>query len=367
MSQPILKSSTRLRRRLLLGLASVALAAPLALQAQTQTQTQAKVIRIGAPDFGVAGKPSPGGGILAIVQHKQWLEEEFARDGIKVEWNFFRGAGPAVAEALAARQLDLVSLGDLASVIHKSRGLPTRFLFPSGRDSHSYLATAPGVVIKDWADLKGRKVAVLKGTAYQRPFDKLLASAGLTEKDVKLINMDWPGSKAAVVAGQVDATFGGADLFVLRDKGVGIALSTKGRGAGYGISSGLLGTEDFIQGNPQLTQRVVRQLVRAAHWAGQEANREALIKLYADNSGSPQAVFRNDLEGENLNARYSPLVDEDFVANYQGVLDDGLKLGLLRQGFEIRNWFEPKFVQQALKELKLEQQWKARDAQGKVK
>lgn len=363
MNPPLLKSSARLRRQLLLGLASVALAAPLALQAQTQ----AKMIRIGAPDFGVAGKPSPGGGILAIVQHNKWLEEEFAKDGIKVEWNFFRGAGPAVAEALAAKQLDLVSLGDLASVIHKSRGLPTRFLFPSGRDSNSYLATAPGVEIKTWADLKGKKVAVLKGTAYQRPFDNLLASAGLGEKDVKLINMDWPGSKAAVVAGQVDATFGGADLFVLRDKGVGIALSTKGRGTGFTISSGVLGTEDFVQSHPQLTQRVVKQLVRAAHWAGQESNREALIKLYTDNSGSPQAVFRNDLEGENLNARYSPLIDEDFVANYQGVLDDGLKLGLLRQGFEVRNWFEPKFVQQALKELKLEQQWKARDAQGKVK
>jgi len=238
---------------------------------------------------------------------------------------------------------------------------------PTGRGSNSYLATAPGVKITSVAELKGRKVSVLKGTAYQRPFDNLLASAGLGEKDVKLINMAWPGSKAAVVAGQVDATFGGADLFVLRDKGVGIALSTKGRGTGFTISSGVLGTEDFVQSHPQLTQRVVKQLVRAAHWASQEANREALIKLYTDNSGSPQAVFRNDLEGENLNARYSPLIDEDFVANYQGVLDDGLKLGLLRQGFEVRNWFEPKFVQQALKELKLEQQWKARDAQGKVK
>lgn len=363
MSPSALKPSTRLRRRLLLGLASVALASPLALQAQTASQ----LIRIGAPDFGVAGKPSPGGGLLAIVHHNKWLEEEFAKDGVKIEWNFFRGAGPAVAEALAAKQLDLVSLGDLASVLHKSRGLPTRFLLPAGRDSNSYLATAPGVEFKSWADLKGKKVAVLKGTAYQRPFDNLLASAGLGEKDLKLINMDWPGSKAAVVAGQVDATFGGADLFILKDKGVSIPLSTKGRGPGFTISSGLLATEDFVQNQPQLTQRVVRQLVRAAHWASQESNREALIKLYSDNSGSPQAVFRNDLEGENLNARYSPLVDEDFIANYQGVLDDGLKLGLVRKGFEVRNWFEPRFVQQALKELKLEQQWKARDAQGKVK
>ena len=137
MSQPILKSSTRLRRRLLLGLASVALAAPLALQAQTQTQTQAKVIRIGAPDFGVAGKPSPGGGILAIVQHNKWLEEEFAKDGIKVEWNFFRGAGPAVAEALAAKQLDLVSL--YGSITAGASAPP-----PTSRASNAAHASCPG-------------------------------------------------------------------------------------------------------------------------------------------------------------------------------------------------------------------------------
>jgi sulfonate transport system substrate-binding protein len=352
------------RRQVLLGLglAGLGLAAPAIVRAQS-----AKVIRLGAPDFGVGDKSSAGGALLTIVQQNKWLEEEFAKDGVKIEWHFFRGAGPAVAEALSARQLDIVSLGDLASVLHRSRGLPTRLIVPGGRDTHSYLATAPGSTIRSVADLKGRKVAVLKGTAYQRPFDKLLASAGLSEKDIKLINMDWPSSKAAVVAGQIDATFGGSDLFLLKDKGVEIALSTKGRGPGFTISSGILGTEEFIQGNPQWTQRLARQLVRAAHWASQDANREALIRLYAGHSGSPEIVYRAELEGENLAARYSPLIDEDFVANYQGVLDDGLKLGLVRQGFDIPSWFEPRFVQQALKDFKLEKQWTARDAQGKGK
>ena len=161
-------------------------------------------------------------------------------------------------------------------------------------------------------------------------------------------------------------TRGGSDLFLLKDKGVEVELSTRGRGPGFTISSGVLGTEEFIQGNPQLTQRLVRQLVRAAHWASQESNREAQARLFAEHSGTPEIVYRADLEGENLNARYSPLVDEDFIANYQGVLDDGLRLGLVRQGYDVKAWFEPSFVQQALKDLKLEKQWKARDAQGKA-
>jgi len=224
------------------------------------------VIRIGSPDLGTAGKPSASAGPLTVVQWHKWLEQEFAKDGIKVEWSFFRGAGPAIAEGLAAKQLDVVFLGDLASVIGRARGLPTKYIFAAGRGTNSYLATAPGVDIKILADLKGKKVAVLKGTAYQRPFDNLLASAGLSEKDLRVINMDWPSSKAAVVAKEIDATFGNADLYALRDKGVNVPISTKGRGPEFKIDAGVLATEDFIAKYPEVTGRLVKQLVRAAHF-----------------------------------------------------------------------------------------------------
>lgn len=351
------------RRDVLWALAGSGLCLPLT----TQAQSPSKVIRIGSPDLGSSGKSSPGANTLAIAHANQWLEDEFARDGIKVEWNFFRGAGPAVAEALAAKQLDIVSLGDLASVIHKSRGLNTRFIAATGRGTDSYLATAPGVHIKTLADLKGKKVSVLKGTAYQRPFDNLLVKANLTEKDVKLINMDWPSSKAAVVTGQIDATFGGSDLVVLKDKGVNLPLSTKGLGPAFTIQSGVLATAEFVNEHASLLQRVVKHLVRASQWASQESNREALIKLFADHSGNSQQSFREELAGDDLSLRYSPLLDEGFMAAYQGVLSDGLKLGLVRQGFDVPSWFEPRFVQQALKDLKLEKAWRETDTNGQWK
>lgn len=324
------------------------------------------VIRIGSPDLGTAGKPSASAGPLTVVQWHKWLEQEFAKDGIKVEWNFFRGAGPAIAEGLAAKQLDVVFLGDLASVIGRARGLPTKYIFASGRGTNSYLATAPGVDIKTVADLKGKKISVLKGTAYQRPFDNLLASAGLTEKDVKVINLDWPSSKTAVVAKEVDATFGNSDLYALRDKGVNVPLTTKGRGPEFKIDAGVLATEDFIAKYPEVTARLVKQLVRAAHFASQESNREAFIKLSVEHSGNPELGIRSEFDGENLKERFSPLIDEDLVADYQRVVDEGVKLGLIKQGFAVKEWFVPQFVQQAVKDLKLEKFWTELDAQGKA-
>jgi len=80
-------SSVFSTRRSLLVAGAATLAAPLVLRAQSP----AKVIRIGSPDLGTAGKPSPGGSVFAVLQANKWLEDEFAKDGIKIEWNFFRG------------------------------------------------------------------------------------------------------------------------------------------------------------------------------------------------------------------------------------------------------------------------------------
>ena len=82
-------SSVFSTRRSLLVAGAVTLATPLVLRAQSP----AKVIRIGSPDLGTAGKPSPGGSVFAVLQANKWLEDEFAKDGIKIEWNFFRGTG----------------------------------------------------------------------------------------------------------------------------------------------------------------------------------------------------------------------------------------------------------------------------------
>lgn len=348
------------RRLLVLSLSSL-------LGLSAHAQGVPAVIRIAAPEQGTGTNSFPGSTPLAVAKARGWIEEEFRKDGVKVEWTLFRGAGPAINEALAARQLDVVYLGDLASVIGRARGLPTRLILPLVRGSNSYLAVAPGSDIKSFADLKGRKVSVLKGTAYQRPFDHLLADAGLTEKDVKLINLDWPGSKAAVVNKDIDATFGGVDLNLLADKGVGLPVNTRGRGPTYTIQSSVLATEEFTSKYPAVTTRLVAAILRASQWASEEANREPLIELWHQTSGTPAAVFRAEYQDTSLRNRNSPLFDEATRVAYKGVVADAQRLGLIKQGFDVDAWLEPRFVAEALRQLKLEAYWQPADKDGKVR
>ncbi len=85
------------------------------------------IIRIGYPSVGIGNRPIVGGSPAGTVHLRGLLEEEFKAEGIKIQWNFLRGAGPAVNELFANGLADFgFGLGDLPSIIGHSGGLKTR-------------------------------------------------------------------------------------------------------------------------------------------------------------------------------------------------------------------------------------------------
>jgi sulfonate transport system substrate-binding protein len=70
------------------------------------------VIRIANPGVGIGGRPVVGYGAWSLLHIKGQLEDEFKKDGIKVQWTFARGAGPAVNEQFANDLADISLLGD---------------------------------------------------------------------------------------------------------------------------------------------------------------------------------------------------------------------------------------------------------------
>ncbi len=112
-----------------------------------------KTIRIGSPDL-TAGQKHAGGGVVDVLYNKKWLEQELAKNNVKVEWHFFKGAGPAINEALANNQLDFAFLGDLPPIIGKANGLDTQLLVPTARGITNYLAVRSDLPIKNFAELK---------------------------------------------------------------------------------------------------------------------------------------------------------------------------------------------------------------------
>lgn len=328
----------------------------------------AKVIRIGVASVGTGGRPVFGGASVANAQVRGLLEEEFKKDGIKVEWNFFKGAGPAVNEALANKLLDFAWQGDLPAIVGKAGGLKTKILLANGTLGTTYLAVPADSPAKKLEDLKGKKVALFKGTNGQLVVNKVLDQYGLSEKDFKLINMDTATTDAAIATKDVDGAWYGANIFTLVDRGVArVIWSNKEGPLTLTRQTHFLVTEDFEKANPEITQRIVNVLVKTAADISKPENADKILQEWAK-SGTPYASWKRDYNGGvDIKRRSSPLLDEFFYSHYRDAVQASLKFKFIRKDFDVNQWFEPKYLNQALKEQKLENYWPTYDAKGNPK
>lgn len=342
-------------RHLLTRFAPTVLAGLLSGFALTTQAAEVDSIRIAVPDLSAGSKPSAGG-VVDVLRSQQLLEKEFAKDGIKIDWRFFKGAGPVINEALANGQADFAYLGDLAAIIGKANGLDTRVLSAGVRGVKSYLGVVPGSGIKTLADLKGKRVAVFRGTANQLSFASALASQGLSERDLKVINLDFNAANAAIAAKQIDATWGLSNLLSLRERGlVELPVSSRDlKGAGS-TQAVLLGTGEFIRQHPELTARLVKAQEQASQWLRDEHNRQAYIELVATTANYPRVILEGDLADENLAEYFDPRLDAEFVGLLQQGVDLAAKERLIRRGFPVSEWIEPRFLDAALQQTQATQ------------
>jgi len=108
---------------------------------------------------------------------------------------------------------------------------------------------------------------------------------------------------------------------------------------------------------------VVDALVKAARFAADEANRRAVFDLWA-RSGFPAEVFAEDFSEERLANRLTPVIDPYVVARYKNLVARVRDYGMVRRDVDIDSWFEPKYLDAALKAQHLEHFWPRFDVDG---
>ncbi|QQZ42362.1 ABC transporter substrate-binding protein [Pseudomonas sp. SK3(2021)] len=303
-----------------------------------------KQIRIAVPDLS-AGTQHSGGGIVDVLRQQQILEKAFADQGISIQWNFFKGAGPVINEAFANGQVDLAYLGDLAAIIGKSNGLDTRLLSATARGVKQYLGVVPGSGIKTLQDLKGKRVAVFRGTATQLSFDAALASQGLSEKDLKVINLDFSAAVAALAARQIDASWGSSGLNALQAKGLAeVPLNTKDLGGAGSVQGVLVGSGTFVDAHPEVVEKLLKAQQQAVQWLTQDSNKQAYIELVSGLASYPPVVLQQDLEDQRFSEIFPSTLDPVFLGRLQDSVDLAAQQRLIRKPFKVSEWVAPQLV-----------------------
>ena len=145
--------------------------------------------------------------VSLVLKEKGWLEQDLAKDNIKVEWVQSLGSNKAL-ELLNSRSIDFGSTAGAAALIGKANGNPIKSIYVYSKPEWTALVTGAKLNIQKVEDLKGKRVAVTRGTDPHIFLLRALDRVSLSPKDVELIQLQHPDGRAALEKGDVDAWAG---------------------------------------------------------------------------------------------------------------------------------------------------------------
>jgi len=229
--------------------------------------------------------------VSIILKEKGLLEKEFEKDGIKIVWVQSAGSNKAL-EFLNAGSIDFGSTAGSAALVAKINGNPIKSVYVYSRPEWTALVTGKDSRIAKVADLKGKRVAVTRGTDPHIFLVRALLDAGLTDKDITPVLLQHADGKAALIRGDVDAWAGLDPMMAQAEIEDGAKLFFRKPEANtWGI---LNVREQFLKDNPKIVQRVLAVYEEARKYS--LANYDELKKGFIAVTKLPETVVDKQLK-----------------------------------------------------------------------
>jgi aliphatic sulfonates family ABC transporter substrate-binding protein len=241
------------------------------------------------------GSTAPGHVKFLLSQEKRWLDEEFAKDGIKVEFFPFAGGGQEAATALATGGLDIAYTASAPALRTAASGANVKLIALSsfGANGGSSIAVRKDSSIQSVKDLKGKKVAFLTGTVRHSTITKALKLEGLTLKDIDGLNLAFEASGPALMRGDIDAVVEGRNSFTPLAETDSIRIILDGRDhPEWSSPSAVSVNGDFLKKHPDIIKRFLEVDLKAARWA--DANPAETIKIIAEATKKKESAVQKD-------------------------------------------------------------------------
>lgn len=265
---------------------------------------------------------------LVILKQQGALEKRFPQT--KVQWIEFP-AGPQLLEALAVGSLEFGLTGDAPPVFAQAAGKDLLYVGaePSKPESSAILLPANST-IRTLADLKGRKVALQKGSSAHYLLVRALESVGLPWTEIQPVYLAPADARAAFERQSVDAWVIWDPFYAATELAISPRVLTTGTGLS-GNHSFYLASLPLVKQYPASVGVLLDELTRADRFV-QEKRPEA-IKLIAAFSGLDAGVVSLFLQRRPS----SPVgwLKPQMVTEQQRVADTFFKLGLIPKAIKV--------------------------------
>ena len=284
-------------------------------------QNADNVLRIGYQKFGT----------LVLLKARGSLEKRLAPIHVEVKWTEFP-AGPQLLEGLNVGAIDFGTVGEAPPIFAQAAGADLIYVgYEPAASAAEAILVPKDSSIQTVAELKGKKVALNKGSNVHFLLVKLLEKAGVRYADIDTIFLTPADARAAFERGSVDAWAIWEPFLAAAQRQTGARILADGNGV---VSN----HQFFLASRPYATRRadvvaiVLEELATVDQWA--KTNSKAAAAALQPQIGLDQPTLELALSRGGYGV--TPMNDA-VLAEQQRIADTFYDLKLIPKHINVRD------------------------------
>jgi sulfonate transport system substrate-binding protein len=268
-------------------------------------------------------------GYLSLLKGRGTLEKRLAPLNVSVSWTEF-AAGPVQLEALNVGSIDFGDVGEAPPIFAQAAGAPLAYVAATvKRPQSEAVLVPPQSAIRSVADLKGKRIALNKGSNVHYFLVKLLQQHGLQYRDVNLVFLAPADARAAFERASVDAWVIWDPFFAAAEKSLGARVIADASGV-VGNRAFYFSSQTYAAKHPDVIRILIEELDKVDQWGQQ--NRDSLASELAQLWGVPKPVVDVVVARQQFGTQP---VTRAILAEQQQIADTFLELGLLPRHVDV--------------------------------
>jgi sulfonate transport system substrate-binding protein len=311
-----MSASWSIRRRAVLAGAAITLAAAAHAQAPQQQQQ----LRIGY---------QKGASLLVLQKAQGSLEKKVAPLGFGVKWVEFP-AGPQLLEGLNVGSVDVGFVGEAPPIFAQAAGAPIRYVaYEPPAPKGEAILVPKGSPIKSVAELKGKKVALNKGSNVHYLLVKALEKANVKYSDITPVFLAPADARAAFERGAVDAWVIWDPFQAAAEAAIEATVLADGTDTVSNYQF-YLSSQKFLESDPKVVDAILEGLREVDDWA--KTDIKAVAEQLSPSVGLPVPVLEVALKRQAYGIKP---IDRKVITEQQQLADTFLALGLIPKAIAV--------------------------------
>ncbi|MEM5388931.1 sulfonate ABC transporter substrate-binding protein [Paraburkholderia phymatum] len=268
-------------------------------------------------------------GYLNLLKGRGTLEKRLAPLNVSVSWTEF-AAGPVQLEALNVGSIDFGDVGEAPPIFAQAAGAPLAYVAATvTRPQSEAVLVPPQSTIRSVADLKGKRIALNKGSNVHYFLVKLLRQHGLQYSDVKLVFLAPADARAAFERASIDAWVIWDPFFAAAEKSLGARVIADASGV-VGNRAYYFSSQTYAAKNPDVIRILIDELDKVDQWGKQ--NKDRLASELAQLWGLPKPVVDEAVGRQQFGTQP---ITRAILGEQQQIADTFLDLGLIPKHVDV--------------------------------